>query len=180
MNIYKINRTLVIMKPDAIQRQLTAPILRRFEDNGLVVARMKIHQFGKPVFEEHYKHIKAKVADQRIFHNVVDWMSSIPLLYIDLRGEDAARRVKEMAGPTDPSKAPTTTIRGEYGIDTKEKADKELRATYNLLHTSDPESAEKEIRLFFNGLYRSFILTYNFITSVKHIDAHTRVKLKIL
>jgi nucleoside-diphosphate kinase len=164
MAIINMNRTLVIIKPDAIQRRLTAPILERFESAGFYVARVKIHQFGKPVFEAHYNHIKAKVADPRIFQNTINWMSSIPLWYIDLRGKDAARKVKIMTGPTDPSKAPKGTIRGDFGIDTKEQADKELRSIYNLLHTSDPKDADKELRLFFNGLYRSFVLVSNFLT----------------
>ena len=165
-SIQTINRTLVIMKPDSIQRRLTAPILARFEGAGLEVARVNIQQFGKPVFEEHYKHIRKKVVDPRIFHNVVAWMSSMPLWYIELKGENAAKIVKEMAGPTDPAKAPKGTIRGDFGIDTKEQADRELRATYNLVHTSDPENAERELKLFFDSIYRTRILILGTVAGI--------------
>jgi len=178
MAILTVNRTLVIMKPDAIQRRLAPSILGRFEGAGLEVARIKIHQFSKPVFEAHYNHISGKVADPRIFQNMIAWMSSMPLQFIEFKGENAAAIVKQMTGPTDPSKAPKGTIRGDFGTDTKEQADKELRSIYNLLHTSDPEDADKELRLFFDCIHRTRVVVCNFLARAMCFDPHTKALLK--
>jgi nucleoside-diphosphate kinase len=144
------NKTLVIIKPDAIQRNLIVNILSRLQKEDLHISNMRIKWMDKPLAEEFYGHVKEKVVDQRIFYNIVDYMGSMPLLFLVFEGNDVAKRIKTLAGATDPSKAAKGTIRGDFGIDTKERADRELRPVKNLIHTSDPEAAEKEIKMFFD------------------------------
>jgi len=144
------NKTLVILKPDAIQRNLVVNILSRLQREDLHISKMKIKWMDKPLTEKFYGHVKEKVVDQRIFYNIVDYMGSTPLLFLVFEGNDVAKRVKMLAGATDPSKAAKGTIRGDFGIDTKEQADRELRPVRNLIHASDPEDAEKEIKMFFD------------------------------
>jgi len=148
-------RTLVIIKPDAIERKLVCSLVSKFRNEKLDIVEMKFEKVEKSLFEKLYGHIRKKVVNERIFHDTVNFMSSVPLVFLVLEGKNAARRVKELAGATDPVKAKKGTIRGDFGIDSREVADKEFRSVRNLIHASDPESATKEIRYFSENRYRN-------------------------
>ena len=131
-----MERTLIIFKPDAVQRMLVGRILARFEDKGLRVAAMKLQQSPLAQVEEHYEVHKARP----FYRSLVEFMSSGPVILAVLEGPQAITVVRSLLGATDGRQASPGTIRGDFGLDQQ----------YNLIHASDgPETAEKEIKLFF-------------------------------
>ena len=134
-----MEKTLVIFKPDAMKQHKVGAILQRFEDAGLNIAGIKMMQLDEPILKEHYAHL----ADKPFFGNIVEFMSSTPVVIVILEGNDVVARVREMTGPTDSTIAPKGTIRGDFGKDKSE----------NMIHASDSkESAEAEIARFFKPL----------------------------
>lgn len=131
-----MERTLIIFKPDAVNRLLVGRILARFEDKGLRIAAMKLQQSPVEQIREHYK-----VHKERPFYDgLVEFMTSGPVILAVLEGPAAISVVRGLLGPTDGRQAPAGTIRGDFGLDQQ----------YNLLHASDgPETARAEIELFF-------------------------------
>jgi nucleoside-diphosphate kinase len=141
------SRTLVIIKKDAIERNLIGEIIKRIEENKMKIKDIKMLKMKKSIAKKFYSHIYKN--KKFIFNNLMNFMCSSPLIFMIVEGENAAVRMKKLAGATDPSKAEKGTIRGDLGIDSMEKADKEKRCVYNLIHVSDPDKAEKEIKIFF-------------------------------
>ncbi len=131
-----MERTLIIFKPDAVQRMLVGRILARFEDKGLRVAAMKLQQSPRAQVEAHYA-----VHQQRPFYqSLVEFMTSGPVILAVLEGPEAITVVRNLLGATNGRQAAPGTIRGDFGLDQQ----------YNLVHASDgPETADEEIRLFF-------------------------------
>lgn len=167
-----IQRTLVLIKPDATQRNLIGEIIKRYEDAGLKVADLKMHQKAPdeiikehyPMDEDYLRSIGEKTiaAGQKVKsaidqgRKVVTWLrrfiTSAPIVAMVLEGEDAVVRVRKITGFTDPSTAEKGTIRGDLGTDSILKANREERPCYNLIHASgNPEEAKKEIELWFGG-----------------------------
>jgi nucleoside-diphosphate kinase len=140
-------RTLVIIKKDAIERGLIGEIIKRIEKNGMKIKDIKMLKMKKTIAKKFYYHVYKE--KKFIFDNLVKFMCSSPLIFMIVEGENAAIRMKKLTGATDPSRAEKGTIRGDLGIDSMKKADKERRNVYNLIHVSDPEKAEEEIKLFF-------------------------------
>ena len=132
-----MDRTLILFKPDAIQRGLVGTILQRFENKGLKIAAMKMTQIPRELAERHYAEHRGKP----FFEGVVGYIISGPVVAAVLEGPSAVPVVRAMLGPTDGRTAPAGTIRGDFGIAMR----------YNLLHASDSEeSARREIGIFFN------------------------------
>ena len=133
-----MERTLIIFKPDAINRLLVGRILARFEDKGLRIAAMKLQQTPREQVEKHYE-----VHRQRPFYaSLVDFMTSGPVILVVLEGPGAIAVVRNMLGATDGREAAPGTVRGDFGLDTQ----------YNLVHASDsPDTARFEIELFFQS-----------------------------
>ncbi len=131
-----MERTLIIFKPDAVNRLLVGRILARFEDKGLRIAAMKLQQSPREQVEKHYE-----VHRERPFYkSLVDFMTSGPVILAVLEGPQAISVVRNLLGATDGREAAPGTIRGDFGLDKQ----------YNLVHASDgPETARKEIELFF-------------------------------
>ena len=131
-----MERTLIIFKPDAINRLLVGRILARFEDKGLRIVAMKLQQSPREQVEKHYE-----VHRERPFYqSLVDFMTSGPVILAVLEGPQAISVVRRLLGATDGREAAPGTIRGDFGLDKQ----------YNLVHASDgPETARKEIELFF-------------------------------
>ncbi len=128
--------TLIILKPDAVQRGLMGRILTRFEDKGLQVVGCKLVQPSRQLAETHYGVHKAKP----FFDSVCRFLSSSPVLVLALRGINAIDISRKMMGATFGSKAEPGTIRGDYGVSN----------SFNLIHGSDaPETAAKELALWF-------------------------------
>ncbi|MGD9692890.1 MAG: nucleoside-diphosphate kinase [Phycisphaerales bacterium] len=129
--------TLIILKPDAVQRGLMGRILTRFEDKGLQVVGAKLMQIPNALAEKHYADHKGKP----FYPGLVSFMTSSPVLVLALRGLGAIAISRKMMGATFGSKAEPGTIRGDFGVSN----------SFNLIHGSDsPEAAAKELALFFN------------------------------
>ena len=128
--------TLIILKPDAVQRGLMGKILSRFEDKGLQVVGCKMTQIPMALAEKHYEAHKTK----GFYPGLVKFMTSSPVLVLALRGNGAITIARSMMGATFGSKANPGTIRGDFGVSN----------SFNLIHGSDsPEAAERELGLFF-------------------------------
>jgi nucleoside-diphosphate kinase len=129
-------RTLVIIKPDAVHRQLVGEILRRLERKGLRIVALKMLQIDRELAEKHYAVHKGK----SFYDSLLSFVTSGPSVALVLEGEQAIGMVRQMMGATNPLNAEPGTIRGDYAVQT----------TYNLIHGSDSvEAAHYEIELFF-------------------------------
>jgi nucleoside-diphosphate kinase len=128
--------TLVLLKPDAMQRKLAGEILRRFEDRGLDVRAARLLTVDRELADRHY----AEHREKPFFSELVEFITSAPTLALVLAGEGAISVVRTTMGATDPAKAAPGTIRGDLALSMPD----------NLVHGSDsPESAEREIALWF-------------------------------
>jgi nucleoside-diphosphate kinase len=129
-------RTLVLIKPDAMQRQLAGEILARLERRGLGIRAAKLVLVGRELAEEHY----AEHREKPFFGELVDFITSAPTLALVLEGDGAIAVVRTTMGATNPADAAPGSIRGDLALSMPD----------NLVHGSDsPESAEREIRLWF-------------------------------
>ena len=128
--------TLLIVMPDALRRGLVGEVLRRIEAKGLRVEEMRTAEIDRPLAEEHY----GEHRDKAFFSELVDFITSGPVVVARVAGEQAIYVLRTLIGPTDPVAAPPGTIRGDLGT----------IITENLVHGSDSEaSAERELKLFF-------------------------------
>jgi nucleoside-diphosphate kinase len=132
-------RTRVLVKPDAVARGLVGEILDRLERKGLRLVALELRTLDRETAEEHYAEHRGK----GFFDAVIAFITSGPLVAAVAEGPRAVETWRAMMGPTDPVKAPSGTIRGDFG----------LVVTENLVHGSDSEqSAAREVALFFPGL----------------------------
>jgi nucleoside-diphosphate kinase len=128
--------TLIILKPDAVQRGLMGRIISRFEDKGLQVVGCKLMQISQQLAATHYEAHK----ERPFYKGLVGFMTSSPVLVLAVRGNGAIAISRNMMGATFGSKAAPGTIRGDFGVSN----------SFNLIHGSDsPEAAERELKLFF-------------------------------
>ena len=131
-----MERSLIILKPDAVQRGLVGEIVTRFERKGIQIAGLKFMKIPTQLAETHYEPHKGK----GFYAGLVKFMTSSPVVVIALQGKDVINISRKMMGATFGSKAEPGTIRGDYGVSN----------SFNLIHGSDsPESAQREIGLFF-------------------------------
>ena len=132
-------RTLVLVKPDGVRRKLVGEVVRRLEQKTLDIVAMRMLTIDKDLASEHY----AEHVEKPFFGELLEFITSGPVIAMAVEGDDAISVVRQMMGATDPKKATQGTIRGDYGLITTE----------NLVHGSDsPESAERELKLFFPDL----------------------------
>jgi nucleoside-diphosphate kinase len=130
-------RTLVLIKPDAMGRRLAGEILGRFEQRGLTVRAAKLVQVDRGLAERHY----AEHTEKPFFGELVEFITSAPTLALVLEGESAVSVVRTTMGATNPVEATPGTVRGDLA----------LAMPDNLVHGSDsPESAKREIELWFS------------------------------
>jgi nucleoside-diphosphate kinase len=128
--------TLLIVKPDGVRRGLVGEVLRRVEDKGLTVDEMRLCTIDRPTAEEHY----GEHRDKPFFGELVDFITSGPVVVARITGEDAIACWRALMGPTNPVDAPPGSIRGDYATMIGE----------NVVHGSDSSaSAERELALFF-------------------------------
>ncbi len=133
-----MEKTLVILKPSAVQRSLVGEVTARFEKKGLRLAGMKMMQLTDELLDRHYAHLAGKPFFQRIKNS----MMAAPVVCCVYEGVDAVEVVRLMTGSTNGRKALPGTIRGDFGVSFQE----------NIIHTSDsPENAIAEINRFFNS-----------------------------
>ncbi len=131
-----MERSLVLIKPDAMQRGLAGTIISRLEKRGLKITAMKMLQMDKSLAQRHY----AIHQGRAFFNDLVEFITSGPIIAAVFEGEKAIEAIRQTMGTTDPLKAVPGSIRGDFGLDIQ----------CNLVHGSDSvESAEKEISLFF-------------------------------
>lgn len=131
-----MERTLILLKPDAVHRGLVGPILTRFEQKGLKLVAMKLRQFKPDLLERHY----SDHASKPFFRGLVEYMSSAPVVAMAFEGVDAIAVCRNLIGKTNGREAAPGTIRGDLG----------MSFSTNLVHGSDsPEAAEKELGIFF-------------------------------
>jgi nucleoside-diphosphate kinase len=129
-------RSLVLIKPDALRRGLVGEILARFERKGLVVEALEMRVMDAALADQHY----AEHVEKPFYPPLKQFMTSGPLLALALSGDDVIEVVRGMIGSTDGRKAAAGTIRGDYSLSNRE----------NLVHASDsPASAERELALWF-------------------------------
>ena len=128
--------SLIIIKPDAVQRNLIGEIVGRFEKKGLKVVGMKMMSIEDATLEEHYAHI----ADKPFFPGIRDFMKACPVVVMAVSGINAIYSIRLLVGPTKAWEANAGTIRGDFSLSTQS----------NIVHASDSvESGEEEVRRFF-------------------------------
>ena len=131
-----MERSLIILKPDAVQRGLVGPILTRLEARGLKIAGMKLLQIDEQLARRHYAEHEGKP----FFPGLITYITSGPVVVLVITGQRAIETIRTTVGSTDPVKAAPGTIRGDLA----------LEKGRNLIHASDsPESGEREVRNFF-------------------------------
>ena len=132
-----MERSLVLIKPDGIQRGLAGNIIWRLERRGLKIVAMKMIQMDKDLAHRHYAIHK----DKPFFNDLVEFITSTPIIAIVFAGEKAVEVIRQTMGETNSAKAAPGTIRGDFALDVQ----------HNLVHGSDsPENAAKEISIFFS------------------------------
>src|SRR5690606_16837258 len=132
-----VEMTFSIIKPNAVKKNAIGAIIKKFEDNGLKVAAAKLVRLTRAQCEEFY----AEHKERPFFGELVNFMTSGPVLLMALKGENAVSKNREIMGATDPAKAAPGTVRAEFGDSVGE----------NAVHGSDsPASAERELKLFFD------------------------------
>lgn len=140
-----MEKSLIIIKPDAVNRGLVGAIIKRFEEKGLKIAALKMERLKEKTLIEHYAHHR----DKPFFAELVKYMTSIPSVLIVLDGHSCVEVVRKMVGATDGKKAESGTIRGDFSISMQS----------NVVHASESnEAAEKEINRFF---IKEELLEYN-------------------
>lgn len=167
-----IEQTLILLKPDAIGRNLIGEIIKRYEAGGLKVAKIEGPFMAEDkVVRDHYQidnydyvitlgHVdvsemseEEKKERYKRMHKVVEdlhrMIMSGPIIKMLLEGENAIEQAREITGKSDPGKSDKGTVRGDLGDDSFVFSDKEQRAVRNLVHASDKESVEREIKLWF-------------------------------
>lgn len=134
-----MEQTLVLVKPDGVKKKLCGEILARYERKGLTIKALKLMQVPEELAAQHY----AEHKDKPFFRELIDFITSGPVLAMVLSGENAVAAVRKLNGATNPLEAAPGTIRGDYGLLINE----------NVVHASDaPETAQREIVLWFPEL----------------------------
>jgi nucleoside-diphosphate kinase len=133
------DRTLILVKPDAFARGLTGEIISRFERKGLKLVALELKQLDEATAKQHY----AEHAERPFFGELVEFITSGPLVAMVLEGQDAVKAARQVIGSTNPLEAATGSIRGDFAIEVGQ----------NMVHGSDSnESAAREAALFFPNL----------------------------
>ena len=146
----KLQRSLVLLKPDALNRGLVGEILHRFERVGLKIAGLKLIWSDKDTALKHYSEDLAKRRGQKVRDLMVDMITSGPVVAIALEGVEAVEVVRKLVGETEPKVAAPGTIRGDFAHLSFSHADKNQKAVFNLIHaSSNTEEAALEINYWF-------------------------------
>jgi nucleoside-diphosphate kinase len=134
-----LERTLILVKPDAFARGLTGEVIARFERKGLRIVALKHMQVERSMAEQHY----AEHSEKPFFGELVDFITGGPLVAMVLEGHEAIKAARQVIGATNPLEAAPGSIRGDYALEVQT----------NLVHGSDgPESSAREVGLFFPDL----------------------------
>ena len=146
----KLERTLVILKPDALDRGIMGEILTRFERVGAKFVGMKMLVSDKDTAEKHYTEDLARRRGEKVRNMMIEMLMSGSVIAVALEGIDVVEVVRKMVGATEPKAAAPGTIRGDYAHVSFRYADEEGIGIFNLIHaSSSPEDAEVEIAVWF-------------------------------
>lgn len=145
-----IERTLILIKPDGVERSLSGKILSRFEETGLKIVALKMVRVGKKIALKHYNEDLAKRRGSHIRNIMVDYISAGPTVAAVLEGVNAIEIVRKLTGDTEPRAALPGTIRGDYTHMSYKHADSKKGPVKNVIHASSSrEDAKREIPLWF-------------------------------
>ena len=129
-------KTLILLKPDAVEKGICGKVITRFEEAGFKIRGCKMIHLDERLLRDHYAHI----ADKPFYPEVEEFMKSVPVIALVLEGDDIITKVRDMLGVTDSRKAAAGTLRAEFGVD----------QMINVAHASDSEqAAEAEVKRFF-------------------------------
>lgn len=154
-----MERTLILIKPDAIQRGIAGTILNRFEKKGLKIVGIKMLQLNDELLNKHYSHI----ADRPFFRGIADFMKTTPVIACVIEGLDCVETVRRLCGITKAREAEVGTIRGDMAMSIQT----------NIVHASDSlETAKMEVERFFadDELFEYEMVLYPFIYSSDELD----------
>lgn len=133
-----MERSLIILKPDCMQKHLAGKVLARFEEAGFTVVGCKMMRLSSELLRKHYAH----VADKPFYPEIEKFMQSHSVIVMALQGDNVVQRIRDLLGPTDSRKAAKGTIRGDFGTD----------MMVNVVHASDSvENGKAEIARFFKA-----------------------------
>jgi nucleoside-diphosphate kinase len=145
----RTEESLVLLKPDAIERGLCGEILRRLEATGLRLAGIRSVRFSLPLYNQHYAELKAK--NLTAFERGREYFVGREVIAVRVAGSNAIAKIRSLVGPTDPLTAPPGTVRGDLSNDSFASASECVRSVFNLVHASDsPASARRELKLWFS------------------------------
>ncbi len=145
-----MQKTLVLIKPDGLQRGLVGEILKRFEQRGLKIVGMKMVRPDKEFAGRHYKEAIAQKHGEHVRNYLLDYISSSPIIAVVIQGSSAISVVRKIVGSTYPGEADIGTIRGDFSHTSKEYAKKNNQG-HNLIHASEnEEDAKEELALWFS------------------------------
>ncbi len=131
-----MERTLILLKPDAVTKKVCGKVISRFEEAGFAIRGCKMMHLSPEILKDHYAHI----ADKPFYPDVENFMRSSPVIALVLEADDVIAKMRDMLGVTDSRKAAPGTIRAEFGVD----------MMVNIAHASDgPEAAAAEVKRFF-------------------------------
>ena len=147
-----IERTLVLIKPDGVQRALMGKIISRFEDAGLKIIGLKMVWVDEAFAKKHYTEDLAKRRGEKVRKLMLQLLTSGPVVAMALEGISAIEIVRKMVGDTEPKKAAPGTIRGDFTHVTFQYADSKNQPVRNLIHASaDQKDAKSEVNLWFSA-----------------------------
>jgi nucleoside-diphosphate kinase len=143
----KKERTLIIIKPDGVQKKLIGEALKRFEQAGLDIAHLEIKRIKKPVAKKFYSHLSGKL-HPKLYKDIIEYITSGKVVIGLIEGEKAAERVRKIVGPTNPKFAPKGTIRGDLGVTRDKKSPKQNKVIKNIIHASESHKhARREFKI---------------------------------
>ena len=146
-----MEKSLVLLKPDAVDRGLVGEIIQRFERVGLKISGLKMVWPKKEHAAKHYTEDLAQRRGQHVRDLMIEMLTSGPIVAIALEGVEAVEQVRKMIGATEPKSAAPGTIRGDYAHVSFKHADSKKMGVYNLVHASgSPEEAVEEVKVWFS------------------------------
>ena len=145
-----IQQTLVLIKPDGVQRGLVGEITKRFEQRGLKIVALKMTKVERSLAEEHYTESISKKHGEEVRKYLINFLTSSPIIAMIIQGSNAVELVRKIVGSTYPGEADVGTIRGDFAHVSKRYA-KRNQQGHNLIHSSEnKQEARKEIAIWFS------------------------------
>lgn len=146
-----VQQTLVLIKPDGLERGLTGEIIKRFEQRGLKIVGLKLVKIDKDFAKRHYTEDITKRRGEAIRSMLLDYITSSPIVAMVIQGVEAIENVRKIVGPTESKEALPGTIRGDFSHVSFKYADRKKIPVRNLIHASaNEEDAKKELALWFS------------------------------